>query len=214
MSTPPPATGLSIDAEYNSLRGELAQSRRYVFERPLLIIAAAVGVMTIYTGSFAHAVLPALTAALLLFNLWFTVNRMRSAARIVAYIRLVLEPGSTLPWIGWESSLALYRARKHSAPIAAAAHPVNDEPTDLLMYYGPIFWLHLLLIAVSGAATILLAFATPNSINLGAALVTMIAIGISVFFALRWSPASMHGEIDEKERVWRHVLHDVKARNA
>jgi hypothetical protein len=48
-----------------------------------------------------------LLAGLLVFNFWFTINRLGSAARIVAYIQVVLEAGR--PWRGWETSLRSYR---------------------------------------------------------------------------------------------------------
>jgi len=42
-------------------------------------------------------------------DLWFTVNRLQSAARIASYISLFLEPEGKLNWIGWENSLRAHR---------------------------------------------------------------------------------------------------------
>jgi len=78
-------------AEYESLRQEMLQNKRYVFERPLVIIGAVGLAAAQLSGTHAAVTLPVLLVALLWLNLWFTVNRLRSTARIVAYVGLVLE---------------------------------------------------------------------------------------------------------------------------
>jgi hypothetical protein len=89
--------GSHIEAsqEYNTLRQELLEAKRYVFERPLAIAAvAAIGLQSFEKPQ--HIALPFALSLLTLFNYWFTVNRLQSAARIVAYINLVLEPTAQL----------------------------------------------------------------------------------------------------------------------
>lgn len=86
----PTSVHIGQKEEYQTLRQELLESKRYVFERPLLIGAAGIAAL----GAFREiqaAVVPLVMVGLLLFNLWFTVNRLRSASRIVAYIQLQLE---------------------------------------------------------------------------------------------------------------------------
>jgi hypothetical protein len=79
---------LDMKTEYTSLREELLQYRRYIFERPLLIVGAGIALSRADTSL---VVMPPLVAVLLTFNFWFTVNRLRSSARIVAYIQSALE---------------------------------------------------------------------------------------------------------------------------
>src|SRR5208337_5044944 len=90
--------------EYETLRHEFLEAKRYVFERPLAITALA-GIAWHNTGGSQLIALAAAIAFVTLFNLWFTVGRVESGARIAAYIQLVLEPSSEIPWTGWESSL-------------------------------------------------------------------------------------------------------------
>lgn len=67
--------------EYGTLRNELLQNKQYVFERPLLIITAA-GVAAIQLSDEPSVLLlPVLLIILLLINLWFTVNRLKSIAQ-------------------------------------------------------------------------------------------------------------------------------------
>jgi hypothetical protein len=94
--------------EYGILRNELLQNKQYVFERPLLIITAA-GVAAVQLSDAPSVLLlPVLLIVLLLINLWFTVNRLKSIARIAAYIAVVLE-SAPKAWIGWEGALRKHR---------------------------------------------------------------------------------------------------------
>jgi hypothetical protein len=100
-------TRISRDQEYATLRGELLEAKRFVFERPLAIAALAAAGLHVSEASIQLA-LPLAVALLTLFD-WFTVNRLQSASRIAAYIQLVLEPSSICQWHGWETSLREYR---------------------------------------------------------------------------------------------------------
>ena len=76
--------GVTPAQEYDTLRKELSESKKYVFERPLVIVGVGLGLLTTQTVTYG-VVLAASLSGLLLFNLWFTVNRLMSVARIVAY---------------------------------------------------------------------------------------------------------------------------------
>ena len=92
--------------EYNGLRLELAENKKYVFERPLITISAGFAAFAI-VGKDYWWFIPPVIIFLLLFSLKFTINRMESSARIVAYIQLFLEREGA-PF-GWERFLRLYR---------------------------------------------------------------------------------------------------------
>ena len=100
--------------EYKSLRDELRINRGFVFERPILILGAAATFAAASARSenfFAIALLPIPFLLALWFNLWFTVNRLMSNSRIIAYIYLFLEVNSELKdkWKGWENALVAWR---------------------------------------------------------------------------------------------------------
>jgi hypothetical protein len=84
--------------EYASLRAELATSRAYIFERPLAIAAIALAALA-FDETHDQGAVATLVAILLASNLEFTVNRLENAARIVGYVRVVLED-RTAPWAG------------------------------------------------------------------------------------------------------------------
>jgi len=86
------------DQEYSFLREELDMNRRFVFERPLLIVGAALAAAVPLADKRAFFLLPLPFLAVLLFNLWFTINRLQSSARIIGYIQLVHEGEKN--WIG------------------------------------------------------------------------------------------------------------------
>ncbi len=64
-----------IHDEYNTLREELLQAKKYIFERPLVIVALGVGGIKIVPGAY-WALLPLVLSGVLLYNFWFTANRI------------------------------------------------------------------------------------------------------------------------------------------
>ena len=116
--------------EYKYLQGEHQKNRSYIFERPVLII----GIVTFAAQFLIQYQSPANVSAnlsehgqgilalpimkpimvlalifILIFNLAFISERIKSDARIVAYIQLFHE-GALVPyWVGWETSLRYHR---------------------------------------------------------------------------------------------------------
>jgi hypothetical protein len=200
---------LTPQAEYTTLRGEFDQSRKYVFERPLLIVGVGITLMTTKTEPVTAVVLPALMTGLLLFNFWFTVNRLISSARVVAYILLVLEPGAPLPWAGWETSLRKYRVWRTTTPNAQGIideRMKDRDVPDSLMYYGPIFWLHGALVVFSAIIAVRFTYEDPKPVNIIAVCVTMIAVVAFTIYAIRWPPSRMQTMIERNVIIWGLVL--------
>ena len=128
-----PKTGLQI-AEYEMLREELSESKRYVFERPIALVVIA-GVLLGVERTELFPFLPPIVVAVLTFNLWFTINRLESGARIVGYLSVCHEPRGIGRWIGWENSLELYR--KHDKKEQG-----GSPSSDRLHFYKAILILH------------------------------------------------------------------------
>ncbi len=146
-----PSSGISLSQEYDTLRHELLEAKRYVFERPLAIAAFATAGVQFLDKSPA-IVLPPVVLALTIFNFWFTVNRLQSAGRIIAYIQLVLEPSSSISWVGWETSLRRYRQWLKATPDASSyveARMDSSAVPDGLMYFPALYNFH---VALTGAA--------------------------------------------------------------
>lgn len=195
--------------EYATLREELLQAKRYVFERPLVIVALGIGFLTTLEMKYAGA-LALVLASLIVFNFWFTVNRLMSAARIVAYIQLALEEFAADKWIGWESSLRYYRKwlkRDSSlANILVDKEMDKDAIPDAMLHYPPIYQLHIAIMAACGLAAIILAVLSPSTVN---------SISITGVFCLncifirdcrKYRPAFISTLIERNRVIWIHVF--------
>jgi hypothetical protein len=195
--------------EYASLRQEMLDSKKYVFERPLAIAALAVAGIQFFDKP-QHVTVPFAVALLTVFNFWFTVNRLQSAARIAAYIQLVLELPTRCSWIGWENSLREYRIwlkRMGSGAKIYVDRRLNREAVpDGLMYYPAIYSFHLALICSAVIAA--LAQLAPNPSNwTGIFSLCALAAGIwSVKYFVRWKPSALNQAIERNRVIWQAVL--------
>jgi len=130
------------EKEYESLRNEINDNRKYVFERPLLIFSAACIFFDSVSKTDYAILFPCLIVLLLLFNLHFTANRLNSNARIIAYIRLYIEKNQPSNY-QWETFLNAYR--------------INGENKGL-KYYPIIYYFHIVLIILLLFLEVLLYF--------------------------------------------------------
>jgi hypothetical protein len=167
--------------EYAGLRQELAQSSKFVFERPLAIVT--IGAALVAANKDLGIVIPTLVVGLLLFNFTFTVNRVCSAARIASYIRVALE--GNIRWIGWETSLGLYRTRwrdrltcRHCADVLVDRKLAT--PAGALLYYYPIYWFHVVLVV----ACVIAGWAQWHTSEAGVSWIAVVPLtAISLLFA-------------------------------
>ena len=203
-------------AEYTTLRDELLQNKQYVFERPLLIIAA-VGVASVQlSGQPSVVLLPLLLVTILLVNLWFTVNRLRSIARIAAYIEVVLESVPATRWIGWEKSLRIHRkwTKIHSpeerAEILKQYIELSAIP-DAMMFYPPIYWFHVAMVALALAVSVLSVIDSPDILQIIVFSVTLlVGCGFLGYCIGPYRPAKMRDLIEVQRAIWIVVLGEEK----
>ena len=192
--------------EYNTLRDELNQSKKYVFERPLIIVGAGAALLTSEGLKYGSA-LPTLLIGLLFFNLWFTVNRLKSASRIIAYIQVVLE--SDTLWKGWETSLRLYRMWTKNNPKfeKVVERELNRKAVpDAMMYYPPIFQIHIALVVVCLIAGFLLMIKQPDTINISANVIMVLLTGLYVRYCWKCKPSRMKSLIEQNIVIWEYAL--------
>jgi hypothetical protein len=204
---------LEASREYDTLRNELLEAKRYVFERPLAITAfAAIAVQ--HFDKPEHIAVPISVAVLTLLNFWFTANRLQSASRIVAYIHLVLEPSAVLPWRGWETSLREYRkwlrslSRKDATKLVDAKLDTSASP-DALMYYPPIYFFHtaLMACAVVAAGVQIVRDHTALARVFGAGAVGVGALSLTYFYRLR--PSRVRLLIERNRVIWLTALNNA-----
>lgn len=138
--------------EYRSLLEEHKKNRSYIFERPVIVLGLVSAAMYYFYGKNVGEYILAILIFVLLFNLWFTVNRLQSSARIVAYIQLVHEGEFRDKWIGWENCLRNYRIWfKYHRQIGDLEEICNEEVNkdaipDSILFYPAIWLFHNLLV--------------------------------------------------------------------
>lgn len=204
--------------EYQSLRQELLESKRYVFERPLLIAAAGIAALGAFRDAYAAyaSAVPLLMAGLLLFNLWFTVNRLYSAGRIVAYIQLQLEEQQVGPWKGRETCLREYRKwiRKPDAPEIVDRDLDWTAVPDALMYYPAIYQLHIGIAVLALISSASVALGSPSLVSRACSGGTFLLIAWFIVSAIRYRPAKLRTTIERNRVIWTHVLREMSANPA
>ena len=139
---------MSQEFEHGYLRNEIETNKKMVFERALIIAGAALTTTLLPKDAKGVELLGLPSVGALAFNLWFTVNRLKSNMRIIAYIQLFHESNNNLPWIGWENSLRIYRIWLEQCKDdveEAKAKFRNIHQNDNLSFYIPIFILHIVM---------------------------------------------------------------------
>ena len=195
----------------NPIRSELLENKKYVFERPLLIVTAAGVAAVQLSGNPTALLLPFLLIVIMLINLWFTVNRLRSMARIAAYIDLVLE-GNPASWIGWERSLRKHRiwTKQHSLDerrTALSKYATDEAIPDAMMFYGPLLLLHVMTVIAALAISCLTLVAKTQ---LAETVSFAATLGVAIVFARFWlgpyRSSQMRDLIEIQRATWVNVL--------
>ncbi|MCJ7481870.1 MAG: hypothetical protein MUO31_02785 [Thermodesulfovibrionales bacterium] len=195
----------SEEKEYETLRAELLGGKKYVFERPILIITAALASFQLLEKDHAIYLAP-IVIWLLSFNLWFSVNRMGSIARIAAYIQLVLEDGDS-QWFGWETSLRKYRKWLKNGNLNVKNIQINDDSVyDNLGYYPVIFYVHVFAIWLSTVLIIAYAVVSSSILTGIIACISLISSGIFTIYALKNSPRIIRPQIEQNRQIWKNVF--------
>lgn len=201
---------IGVAQEYDTLRAELLEAKRYMFERPFAIAAAAaVGIQ--FLDKPERVTIPLVVAFLAVFSLWFTVDRLRSASRIVAYIQLVLEPPSTHVWVGWETSLRHYRAWLKSRTQAEVARYVRDNVEaaavpDALMDYSTLYYSHLVLIGSAVVGAVFQLAGDPSARIVAFSAGAIVVSASSLMCLSEWRPSRVCGAIERDLVIWNAVL--------
>ncbi len=208
------------EAEYSSLRDEMKMNRQYVFERPLAIIGGALVVTTVDPAFITPFIVPIPFILVLLFNLWFTFNRMESTARIVAFLQLAHEQKATTraSLVGWETALAAYRRRRcelSPKKLEGLRSEVSKHHgRDRLRFYPPIFWFHVVFSAIAAIMPMIAMCSTaspalPDEVQWHAVWSTLAVGSVAIVFALFRLRASRLPDVIEEKVVWLAVLQEM-----
>lgn len=194
--------------EYETLREELLQAKKYIFERPLLITAIAAAGSRELNREFLEIIL-VLTAALLLFNFWFSVNRIFSSARIIAYIQVELEERGYGRWVGWETCLREYRKWRNQK-IKYPQPDANYIP-HTFMYYREIYMLHIGLMALAVCISLILAIRYHTWLSITTAVSVLLLLCMFAIAILRFNPRRIRALIETNRLIWISVFENMQA---
>ena len=199
---------MAVEAKF--LREEIVANKRLVFERPLIIVSAAIAAQFVSGSGGVIEILLGVCA--LGFNLWFTVNRLASNARIIAYLQLVHDRLVVEWWVGWETALRLYRLGcSNSPPPRAEVSKLRftAPQEDSLRFYGPIFYLPILAaLALVSYLAIKLQMFTGVAQALATrmdVLLTLSAVALGLLIGLnawRLRPGIAHVRIEHERQRW------------
>jgi len=202
--------------EYSSLREEHHTNRKFVFERPLIIVGVALAAAYKIPDGTNLQFVPLPFLALLLFNLWFTFNRMMSSARIVSYIQIMHEEKEHKDkFIGWENSLRKFRKWCHSGDGSHRKVKKNikcNTPYRSMGFYNPVFIFHI----IFGFMGVLIVTLYPKGFNEGIlsyegqeqywGLANVLLFLVFFVFCTNYWPTKLSKEIEVSRRVWMKVF--------
>ncbi len=146
--------------EYKALLEEHRRNRSYVFERTVVILAIVAASAKVFDqGNFlSTSILVAVLIFLFSYNLKFTVHRLESDARIIAYLQIFHEGSYKDKWIGWENALREYRIwEQHEGEEAASRINNGNDPMAIPNSHinkgsYPALWsLHICLVVMAWA---------------------------------------------------------------
>lgn len=192
--------------EYETLREELDLNKRYVFERPILIVTVSLAAINFGTDIWVPYI-PAFITALLCFNLSFTVNRLFSSARIIAYISLVVERNHK-PYIGWENTLQLHRELASMLGSKRIDKIIKDElveeavPRKGYGFYPVIYFFHVFILVVTYASL----FVNKYEPSIGMIIISGISTTYFVFLLFRYSTKRLRKNLLYERALMEKVL--------
>ena len=196
--------------EFQTLREELLGGKKYVFERPLLIITVSFAILNLIDKAYI-IFLPPISIGLLMFNLWFTTNRMHSIARIAAYIQIELEEKSYKPWIGWETCLRYYRKwiKLNTNKITEIINRNIDRDTipDAIGYYPTIFSMHVIVVLIAFSGSVFIMFRDISFVTIILFSISTIVTLLFFIFSIRgWHPNKIKNTIENNRVIWIEVF--------
>lgn len=209
MSMTHPERFDAMQKEHELLRAEMDLNRKYIFERPLLIVAGGITAAATLRELVGFEVLPLVFIVLMGFNLWFTHNRLQSNSRIIAYMQLVHTPEGIDLWRGWEAALREFRNTHRKRPHRRSAVDSSEN-----RFYGPILTFHVLAVVLTTGfllAQMEVETVGPSAAGSGlgrgvSSVLTGAAFVVVCILAWRLRPGRVRGTIDAAYGVWEALL--------
>ena len=199
----------AMQSEQSYLRAELELNRKYMFERPLIILAGAFTAAATFKDLLGYIGMPSLFIVLLAFNMWFTYNRAISNARIIAYLQYLHTPSNYERWIGWEAALRQHRVAEPSLRKRWTKKQLDHSANR---FYTPLFVFHIVCV-LSITSLLALQWLLAQKGNLALRPPEMFAFALDsialVAFAvlcISFRPTRIDAAIAFHYRVWEYIF--------
>jgi len=191
--------------EYENLRKESDTNKNYVFERPILIVTVSLATINFGANDYISYV-PAFITILLCFNLLFTVNRLYSSARIIAYITLVIERNYK-PYYGWENMLHFHREFTHKIGKKRIKEIVNSELKKEFIpkgygFYPLIYYFHVFVLIITYSSL----FIKVKNLSCLVIVISLITILYFVYLLLKYNNNKMRKNLLYENIILEKVL--------
>ena len=199
--------------EYESLRLELNDNKKFIFERPLVIASACMLFFYNLSGTPFVVCVPPVAIFLLAYNLSFTGNRLNSNARIIAYIMYSIE-ANKVDSCKWETFL--FNFRKYAKECEKKYLRIYP---NIYLFHTVFFVLFLILEGTMCIYTYNDFFpkeAIPelkqhlNVFNaIAFSVFTIVAFGYSLYVSIRNSPGKINKNFLEQDDTVQRILLNV-----
>ncbi len=195
----------NYDQEYNHLRNEAEINKKYVFERPILILTICVAAIN-FGQPIQLPYIPSFITILLCFNLLFTVNRLRSASRIIAYIQYVIEKKYE-PYIGWENYLMYHRKFRYELGKRELKELIKVESDRGLVskgygFYSMIYTFHIFVL-LSSYGGILISDVKFSPLTMALSIISFICF---LIIAIIYSNLKIKKNFPSEKVIISHIL--------
>jgi len=94
--------------EYEAIRSELRENKKFIFERAAIAVIGIVALLKFSSEPIVF-ILPSIAIGLVMYLLLFIANRFSSSAHMAAYISRFHEGDLKEDWFGWENYLDRFR---------------------------------------------------------------------------------------------------------
>ncbi len=195
--------------EYESLREELNNEKRYLFERPVLLFFGLIALEFLHEGRIT-LFLPAVIGLVFTYSYSFSISRILNMTRIVAYLQVVHEQRYRGIFVGWESYLDFQRQYLKDSKYS----PKGERWKEQRSFANGILGMHLVLLILADFIYYYEAFQNYSYID--AEIIAAIASNVGLLFiAMVWialkkiRPSDVAKYISAEKQTIRHVVDKI-----
>jgi len=195
--------------EYESLRDELSNEKRYLFERPIILFFGLIALEFLHQSKIT-IYLPALIGLLFAYSYFFSISRIFNMMRIVAYLQVVHEQSYLDIFVGWESHLDFQRQYLKEAKYSSRGEHWKEQKS----FANGILGMHLVLLIIASFVYYYEAFQAYSYTDTEI-IAAIVSNAVLLLIAMFWMalkkrrPADVAKAISNEKQTIRHVIDEI-----